>query len=851
MCLVGSVVALVLGVCGAGATPDEQLERVLANRDPNQDLAAAERTLADCAAGSGSTERRASAESYRAAVAQVREVERTVQLVYPSGGKATAEAMLAQAAAAVAAYPQLLARLAADGRAMERTDAVAGHADAEQWPEVARLAGPTLADPAVLRVTDAGQRAALEEARRRAERETGLAARAVAWATPAGSLLLQLLATFALVAGSLALTRAAARGGKRPRYDVALFDHEQDGSVADDALKGRLLAELRLLTHGTSVTAERAAELGTVAVVRSPGADEQLREIAARLDPAAIVGIGVLRVPLGVLWLWMVRAVYPPRFVWRGDLYRRGGETRIELEITDRRQRRPRKLSAAARGVDDDAVASAIRQLAYRIVHADLKDPPTRSAEAFAGFEEAHALLGAGEALPRAAMEQARELLERAVAEDPGFFAARLRLASVAARLGEVDLAVAMIEQLRKDPAAAERAELRYEEARIHAGYQDFGRVRRALRLVDELLGTAGLTAAVELNARSLRATIAAALLGIIERDEDDAQDGKVEADRLEGILEAELRFFDAPPPPRMDRKAFGLAGALARAAHGNHLIAAGRARGALPVLRAVVVEHPELLAAQLGLARAYREAKPLGWFDQARFCLERAERLAPESEAVHYEFGSALLARAPPEVESARAHLEKATRSPSALYKLGVLLAEEQREPAEGVRRIFRAIQARGRSAPPYWSEHLVRIVQGARLHDREALELAELAVRELLDCTRDAGKAAPRDPDADPGAQRAERRRVRRYLIRATDRLAEAVAAMPDEAVAAVAVEVRAIVKLLREVEQLVAEDRKANLLDPKDDARGATAARHRGEIERLLERAAGRDRAADAER
>ncbi|HVE85374.1 MAG TPA: hypothetical protein VND93_21120, partial [Myxococcales bacterium] len=694
--------------------------------------------------------------------------------------------------------------------------------DEEKWPDVARLAPPVLEDPAVSRIIAPRIRTRLEKAKRQAEWEAGLIGGVVSSAREPAGTLARLAGTFLAALAVVSIVRRTSRN--RLKYEIALFDHAKGLTAPDEPLKARLLDELRLLSLEPSVTAERAAELGTVAVIHSPGPDDELQRIASLIDPSAVVGIGLLRVPLGAIWQWLVRFFFPPTFVWRGDLSRYAGETRLELEVRDQRAGASKSRTHRVRvpGVDEAAVVAAVRQLAYRVVHADLKKPATASPEAFAAYQEAHALLArAGEGATREALEDAREELERAIAEDPGYLAARLRLASVVGRLGELDLAAAMVEELGRSAGANHGPELRYEEARIYAQFQDYGRVRRALRLVDDLLATKDLPLAVELNARSLRATIAAALLVMIQRDEADDNG---ERERLEGVLKAELSYFAGAPPEKMDRRAFALAGALARAARGTYLVEID-ARQALVMFRSVLIDHPDLLAAQLGLAKAYRKAKPDGWYGQARPCLERAERLAPKSDAVQYEFGSALLDRQPPDVEGAKAHLEKAAqRSPSALYKLGVLIAEEERRPLDGVRHVSRAIQARRRGAPPFWTEKLVRMAIGPELKDPMALSLAELAVRSLLECARDAGKAAQSESDEEKAERLSERRELRRYLLRSADLLASAIADLPPDAISAAQAQVRALAKTLRDVERLAAEDQKAGVLDPRDEKRAA---------------------------
>lgn len=857
--LASGICALVLSACAPGMIAEASL-RKLEDRDPDQNLAAVHRDLAGC----GPTIVPPEWTPYLAAIAGVLEVERGAPVLYRHGGKAVVQSAISSAAAAQLRYPHLAARLTADHRALDRVEALEGKIVEEKWAEVKRLGATALADPAVARVIDpqlhkklaeAVHQANEKEREREAEKTGALAVISEAlgpiagWAKESALLILKLLAPFAL---ALAIASAALRASrKQPRYDISLYDHARSLSAPDELLKGQLLDELRLLSTESTVTAESAADLGTIAVAHSPGPVDQLQDIASKIDPSAVLGIGLVRVPLGTLWTWLSRAIYPPDHVWRGDISRHAGETRLELQMRQRKERASTRLQVRVPGVDEAALSAAIREMAYQVVHTKLKDPAkdsgTRSPKAFASFEAANALLArAGERTLREALVDARTHLERALAEDPDYFTARLRLANVVGRLGEKDLAAAMLADLARKHDHAHGAELRYEEARLNARFQDvvdvhlegagdYGRVRKALQLTRELLERKDLSPTIALNTHSLRATIAAALLTMLEREE---RNGEGERADLEGILEAELRYFDAEPPADMDRKAFALAGALARTANGKRLAETKSRREAFPIFRSVLIGHPDLLSALLGLAMAYRKAKPEGWFDQARPCLERAERLDPHSASVHYEFGSALEDRKPPDVEGAKIHFEKAApRSPTALYKLGVLLAEEKHEPLVGLRHIFRAIEARGSGAPPFWTEKLAVITAGAAAGDPKALSLSQTAVRILLANTVEAGELPDSPTEAERADHASERRHRRRCLVRASEKLAEAITSIPAANLGNAKTQVRPIVDVLKGVEGLVASDRQSGDVNKMEEERIETIARHRTALEAML--------------
>ncbi len=571
-----------------------------------------------------------------------------------------------------------------------------------------------------------------------------------------------------------------------PRYDIALQDCD---AGASGALALLLLGELRGMGTVATATAEPAGELGSVAVVRAPALGEELRRLAAHLDQSAALSVGFVRLPLRELWLGLTRLLFPPRFTWRGALTRHRDETRLVLQQEDRKTGERREWSARAPGTDERARAEAVRQLAYRVALAGFPGtPPTRSEEAFAAHEAARELLDASpEGTPRPRLEEARALLERAVREDPGWEGPQIRLAGLLSRLGERDLALEMITGLSRT-APAPRADLLYEEARICAQSGEPRRVRRALSLVEEVLTAAAIGPELEVSARSLRAAAAAGLLGLSERGE--APLSETERGRLQEVLTADLAYFAEEAPAGIDVRAFSLARALARAARGGWLVEAGRAREALSAFREVLVAQPDLLSAQLGIARAWRKAHPPGWFEQAVPWLERAERLAPGDAAAHYEHGSALLAHRPPDVRAAEDHLRKASgQSPSALYKLGVLLAEELEQAPEGLRCLDRALEARGARTAPYWAEKLVHVAAAMQPLPPLALDLAEKALAGLAEAygdglseagAADLGSEDGEGEDPDTRAARlAQRRRLRRHLARAGAVLGEALSA------------------------------------------------------------------------
>jgi tetratricopeptide (TPR) repeat protein len=793
--------ALVLLACPAPASPDgpppagpDAALAALAPVAPDDDLAAREAVLAGCGPEATTPALRDEAAAEALALGKVLGAEARARVVFPAGGKGLLQAELGAVREEVGARTALVARLFADARAMDRVDEALAAArtaagpDHGGWAAAAALADEALADPAAARVAHAGQLAALAGARERAHRHLGpwrLVDEAWAALPSVGALVgAFFLALVFLGCRRLALGRpgSAARPGRVARYDIALYEDTADGPSAPLTLA--LLSELRALGRGASLTAEPTGSLGSVAVLRGPALDEQLRSLAERIDAGAAVAVGFLRVPLKDLWLWLVRLFFPPRFVWRGALTRGAGETRFVLAQRDRGAGAREEWQVRAAGTDAAARVRAVGLMACRLALAQLPAPPTKSPEAFAAHEEARAILDdLPEGAPREELERARALLERAVGEDPRMEPARVRLAGVVARLGELDLALEMVDGLIR-AAPQPRPALLYEEARICAQHDDARKVRRALALSERVLASPGISRELALNAHSLRAVVAAGLLGQAGR-EDPASLSERERGKLQQAMEGELDFFADPDAAGVeDARAFSLARALALAAKGGFLVEAGRAHEALGVLREALVDHPDLLSAQLGIARAYRKAQPRGWFDQALPWLTRAERQAPESAALQYELGSAYLQRDPPEVDEAYAHLEKAApRHAAALYKLGVLEAEERGEPLKGIEAVDRALAARGAAAAPYWAEKLVRLAAGMQPPTPEALELSETALRGLADVHSELSRAPP-DEDADErDARLAERRRHRRYLSRTAVTLAQALVALPPD--------------------------------------------------------------------
>ena len=119
MPLAGPFLALALAACSSPGEADAALAHLEALA-PDADLRAAESVLAACGPAASTPELRVGAEADRAAVRRVIEAERRASLIYPAGGKTRAQADLEAAASEVARRADLVARLSADGRAMER-----------------------------------------------------------------------------------------------------------------------------------------------------------------------------------------------------------------------------------------------------------------------------------------------------------------------------------------------------------------------------------------------------------------------------------------------------------------------------------------------------------------------------------------------------------------------------------------------------------------------------------------------------------------------------------------------------------------------------------------------------------
>jgi Tfp pilus assembly protein PilF len=839
--LAAPLVSLILLACPSLAGPDAALA-ALAPLTPDADLAAREAVLAACGPEATQPALRNGAAAEADALRRVLAVEARARVIFPAGGKGLVQAELDAVRQTVAERAELVARLLADARALERLEAgdaalesartAGGQGDA--WAGVAGASDEALRDPATARVAPAERRAALEAAREEARHHRGpwrLVGEAWAALPSVGALVAAfLLAVLVLGCRRVALSRGG-RPGSTARYDIALYEESVDGPSAPLTLA--LLAELRALGRGATVTAEPAGSLGSVAVLRGPALDEQLRSLAERIDAGAAVAVGFVRVPLKDVWLWLVRVFFPPRFVWRGALTRGAGETRFVLGQRDRRTGKRDEWQVRAGSADEGARARAIGLMACQLALAQLPAPPTRSAEAFAAHEAARTILDdLPEGAPREELERARALLERAIGEDPRMESARLRLAGVVARLGELDLALEMVDGMVR-AAAQPRPALLYEEARICAQHDDARKVRRALALAERVLAAPNLSSELSLNAHSLRAVVAAGLLGQAEREEPGSLSER-ERGKLQHALETELDFFkDVEGAGPEDARAFSLARSLALAAKGGYLVKAGRAHEAMTVLREALADHPDLLSAQLGIARAYRKAQPHGWFDQALPWLTRAEHQAPESAAVQYELGSAYLQRQPPEVDEAYAHLLRAApRHAAALYKLGVLEAEERGEPLRGIEAIDHALASRGPEAAPFWAEKLVRIAAGMHPLPPPALAAAEAALRGLAEVDTELSEA-PADEGVDEREARlSERRRHRRYLCRTAVVLAEALAGMPPEVAAAAGPERRGARQTLGRLEQAFQADLAGAGLEDRDRATVERTAKELGE-------------------
>ena len=136
-----------------------------------------------------------------------------------------------------------------------------------------------------------------------------------------------------------------------------------------------------------------------------------------------------------------------------------------------------------------------------------------------------------------------------------------------------------------------------------------------------------------------------------------------------------------------------------------------------------------------------------------------------------------------PPDVDGAEAHLRKAAgQNLAALFKLGVILADERGQVLEGLRCLDRALEGRGARAMPYWAQKMVSMAASARPLPPLAIDLAEKALAALAEAYQEQSEADGREDAEDRAARLAERRRLRRYLVRAACILGEALSRLSD---------------------------------------------------------------------
>lgn len=181
-----------------------------------------------------------------------------------------------------------------------------------------------------------------------------------------------------------------------------------------------------------------------------------------------------------------------------------------------------------------------------------------------------------------------------------------------------------------------------------------------------------------------------------------------------------------------------------------------GGLKHGIQLLERAIIYAPDLLAAHVELARAYRKEQGEGWISSAERVLSHAQRLDADAPTLNEEYGHYLKALPVPQLEKAAQCFSRAApHLPAAGLEWGKLLSGPLKKPEEGIQQIWAALVLAGEDVSPYYGEAVHHCAVSA------ARQLRELTRKEALDT----GKAL--SSISDPAAQLLEQAsRARAWL-------------------------------------------------------------------------------------
>ncbi|AGC43883.1 hypothetical protein MYSTI_02567 [Myxococcus stipitatus DSM 14675] len=438
------------------------------------------------------------------------------------------------------------------------------------------------------------------------------------------------------------------------------------------------------------------------------------------------ITVGPVSLPAKVLWTFFGHLTTGARYRMEGVVTRDHATTRVTLSRKDLVDPRPSESWAVtSAGTDAPALYQAFRKLAYMLAFTVLPHPPTQNVDAFLAYREALETLSQAtspEALKKG-LTVARDGLQRALGLDPSMRPAILLLAIVQRKLGATEKSRALLAELKGSKDALEQAELQYhkalldlqcgEENQLQSAFDALEKVaqRKDKLGVDAKASMLDLCTSLHLSERSRKATKSTAGVRMekIEALQKEFEEFFLQDQQVEGVTPVDYQHARGYALYSVGRR---------------HLELGGRRHG-IRLLERGIIYVPDLLAAHVKLARAYRDLKDDGWSTAAERVLSHAQLIDADDPELNEELGHFHAALPAPEHEKAASCYRRAApHLHSAGLALGKLLGGPLKKPEEGIRQLWLAIALAGDVVPPYYGEAIHNCAVTAAHQLREQAE-------------------------------------------------------------------------------------------------------------------------------
>jgi len=446
------------------------------------------------------------------------------------------------------------------------------------------------------------------------------------------------------------------------------------------------------------------------------------------------ITVGPVSLPAKVLWTFFGHITTSARYRIEGVVTRDHDTTRVTLSRKDLVGNKPwESWAVTAAGVDAPTLYQAFRKLAYKLAFSVLSHPPTQNVNAFLAYHEALETLrqaASPESLKKS-LTAARDLLQRALGLDPRMRPAILLLAIVQRKLGAAEKSRALLAELKGSKDEQELAEIQYHKALLDLQSGEEDQIQSAfdaLEKVAERLGKLGIDARASL----LDACVS---LQMNERLRKSQRPATVERMKKIKAQQKKLEEFFLE-----DQDVKGVSSVDYQQARGYALYSAGRRHvelGGLShgirLLERAVIYAPDLLAAHVELARAYRKQRDEGWIASAERVLSHAQQIDADDPELNEELGYYLEALPVPQHEKAAQCFSRAApHLHTAGLEWGKLLCGTLKKPEEGIQQLWSAVALAGEVVPPYYGEaiHYCAVTAASQLREqaeKEALEVGK----------------------------------------------------------------------------------------------------------------------------